>query len=121
MTFIKPILSYSKGIYGGMKTSSATETKREYSKEETTGATEQKKQMSADEVFRYMSASSAQVKPTKTVKVSATASTTSSDRISSSVNQFENMFNKTLSIIKNEFGDILSDDAMNTLTLQLLT
>ena len=61
------------------------------------------------------------VQPSKEVKVSNYVSGESQDRIQRTVNQFNSLFNKTLNIIRNEFGDILSDDAMNTLTLQLLT
>ncbi len=120
MALIKPLLSYSKGIYGGMKISSATETKNESSKEELTIQNTQKKQVSSDEVFQYMTSTYAQVKPTK-INVTAHVTSESKERIGQSITQFENMFNKTLNIIKNEFGDILSDDAMKTLTLQLLT
>jgi len=125
MTFINPIMSYSQGIYGGIKTAKREEItadkKESTHKEEIATTTHQKKQVSADEIFQYMSSSYAQVKPSKEVKVSAYVSSESQDRIQRTVNQFNSLFNKTLNIIRNEFGDILSDDAMNTLTLQLLT
>ena len=124
MTFINPIMSYSQGIYGGIKTAKKENTanmkETTQSKEQTT-LTEPKRQVSADEIFQYMSSSYAQVKPSKEVKVSNYVSGESQDRIQRTVNQFNSLFNKTLNIIRNEFGDILSDDAMNTLTLQLLT
>ena len=124
MTFINPIMSYSQGIYGGIKTAKKENTanmkETTQSKEQTT-LTEPKRQVSADEIFQYMSSSYAQVKPSKDVKVSKYVSSESQDRIQRTVNQFNSLFNKTLNIIRNEFGDILSDDAMNTLTLQLLT
>lgn len=124
MAFINPIMSYSQGIYGGIKTAKKENTanmkETTQSKEQTT-LTEPKRQVSADEIFQYMSSSYAQVKPSKEVKVSNYVSSESQDRIQRTVNQFNSLFNKTLNIIRNEFGDILSDDAMNTLTLQLLT
>ncbi len=124
MAFINPIMSYSQGIYGGIKTAKKENTanmkETTQSKEQTT-LTEPKRQVSADEIFQYMSSSYAQVKPSKEVKVSNYVSGESQDRIQRTVNQFNSLFNKTLNIIRNEFGDILSDDAMNTLTLQLLT
>ena len=124
MAFINPIMSYSQGIYGGIKTAKKENTanmkETTQSKEQTT-LTEPKRQVSADEIFQYMSSSYAQVKPSKEVKVSKYVSSESQDRIQRTVNQFNSLFNKTLNIIRNEFGDILSDDAMNTLTLQLLT
>ena len=122
MAFINPIMSYSQGIYGGIKTAKKENTanmkETTQSKEQTT-LTEPKRQVSADEIFQYMSSSYAQVKPSKEVKVSNYVSGESQDRIQRTVNQFNSLFNKTLNIIRNEFGDILSDDAMNTLTLQL--
>ena len=124
MAFINPIMSYSQGIYGGIKTAKKENTanmkETTQSKEQPT-LTEPKRQVSADEIFQYMSSSYAQVKPSKEVKVSNYVSGESQDRIQRTVNQFNSLFNKTLNIIRNEFGDILSDDAMNTLTLQLLT
>lgn len=124
MAFINPIMSYSQGIYSGIKTAKKENTanmkETTQSKEQTT-LTEPKRQVSADEIFQYMSSSYAQVKPSKEVKVSNYVSGESQDRIQRTVNQFNSLFNKTLNIIRNEFGDILSDDAMNTLTLQLLT
>ena len=124
MAFINPIMSYSQGIYGGIKTAKKENTANmkatTQSKEQTT-LTEPKRQVSADEIFQYMSSSYAQVKPSKEVKVSNYVSSESQDRIQRTVNQFNSLFNQTLNIIRNEFGDILSDDAMNTLTLQLLT
>ncbi len=124
MAFINPIMSYSQGIYGGIKTAKKENTanmkETTQSKEQTT-LTEPKRQVSADEIFQYMSSSYAQVKPSKEVKVSNYVSSESQDRIQRTVNQFNSLFNQTLNIIRNEFGDILSDDAMNTLTLQLLT
>lgn len=123
MTIINPIMSYSQGIYGGIKTAKKENTANKettQAKEQTT-LTEPKRQVSADEIFQYMSSSYAQVKPSKEVKVSNYVSSESQDRIQRTVNQFNSLFNKTLNIIRNEFGDILSDDAMNTLTLQLLT
>ena len=124
MTFINPITSYSQGIYGGIKTTKKEETVAD--KQETTQSQEKasiqvNRQVSADEIFQYMSSSYNHVKPTKEVKVSAYISSESQDRIQRTVTQFNTLFNKTLNIIRNEFGDILSDEAMNTLTLQLLT
>ncbi len=125
MTFINPIMSYSQGIYGGIKTNKKDEntadSKNSTNLKENMSLTEPKRQVSADEIFQYMSSSYAQVKPSKDVKVSKYVSSESQDRIQRTVNQFNSLFNKTLNIIRNEFGDILSDDAMNTLTLQLLT
>ena len=124
MAFINPIMSYSQGIYGGIKTAKKENTanmKETTQSNEQTTLTEPKRQVSADEIFQYMSSSYAQVKPSKEVKVSNYVSSESQDRIQRTVNQFNSLFNKTLNIIRNEFGDILSDDAMNTLTLQLLT
>lgn len=124
MTFINPIMSYSQGIYGGIKTNkkeNTADSKASTNVKENMALTEPKRQVSADEIFQYMSSSYAQVKPPKDVKVSKYVSSESQDRIQRTVNQFNNLFNKTLNIIRNEFGDILSDDAMNTLTLQLLT
>ncbi len=124
MAFINPIMSYSQGIYGGIKTAKKENTanmKETTQTKEQTTLTEPKRQVSADEIFQYMSSSYAQVKPSKEVKVSNYVSGESQDRIQRTVNQFNSLFNKTLNIIRNEFGDILSDDAMNTLTLQLLT
>ena len=124
MTFINPIMSYSQGIYGGIKTNKKEKTadsKASTNAKENMALTEPKRQVSADEIFQYMSSSYAQLKPSKDVKVSKYVSSESQDRIQRTVNQFNNLFNKTLNIIRNEFGDILSDDAMNTLTLQLLT
>ena len=124
MAFINPIMSYSQGIYGGIKTAKKENTanmkETTQSKEQTT-LTEPKRQVSADEIFQYMSSSYAQVKPSKEVKVSNYVSGESQDRIQRTVNKINSLINKTLNIIRNEFGDILSDDAMNTLTLQLLT
>lgn len=124
MAFINPIMSYSQGIYGGIKTAKKENTanmKETTQTKEQTTLTEPKRQVSADEIFQYMSSSYAQVKPSKEVKVSNYVSSESQDRIQRTVNQFNSLFNQTLNIIRNEFGDILSDDAMNTLTLQLLT
>lgn len=124
MTFINPIMSYSQGIYGGIKTNkkeNTADSKASTNAKENMALTEPKRQVSADEIFQYMSSSYAQLKPSKDVKVSKYVSSESQDRIQRTVNQFNNLFNKTLNIIRNEFGDILSDDAMNTLTLQLLT
>lgn len=124
MAFINPIMSYSQGIYGGIKTAKKENTanmKETTQSNEQITLTEPKKQVSADEIFQYMSSSYAQVKPSKEVKVSNYVSSESQDRIQRTVNQFNSLFNQTLNIIRNEFGDILSDDAMNTLTLQLLT
>lgn len=125
MTFINPIMSYSQGIYGGIKTykkdENTADSKNSTNLKENMSLTEPKRQVSADEIFQYMSSSYAQVKPSKDVKVSKYVSSESQDRIQRTVNQFNSLFNKTLNIIRNEFGDILSDDAMNTLTLQLLT
>lgn len=124
MTFINPITSYSQGIYSGIKTTKKEETVAD--KQETTQSQEKvsiqvNRQVSSDEIFQYMSSSYNQVKPLKEVKVSAYISSESQDRIQRTVTQFNTLFNKTLNIIRNEFGDILSDEAMNTLTLQLLT
>jgi len=125
MTFISPITSYSQGIYSGIKTTKKEENTAE--KKESTQDKERAtlnkptRQYSSDEIFQYMSSSYAQVKPTKEVKVSAYISSESQERIQRTVQQFNSLFNKTLNIIRNEFGDILSDEAMNTLTLQLLT
>ena len=124
MAFINPIMSYSQGIYGGIKTAKKENTanmKETTQSNEQTTLTEPKRQVSADEIFQYMSSSYAQVKPSKEVKVSNYVSGESQDRIQRTVNQFNSLFNKTLNIVRNEFGDILSNDAMNTLTLQLLT
>lgn len=125
MTFINPIMSYSQGIYGGIKTAQKENTadnKESTQIKENRVQTEPKRQVSAEEIFQYMSSSYAQVKPSKDVKASSKYVTSESqDRIQRTVNQFNSLFNKTLNIIRNEFGDILSDDAMNTLTLQLLT
>ena len=125
MTFINPIMSYSQGIYGGIKTTKkeeiTAEQKDSTQNEERASLNQTKKQYSSDEIFQYMSSSYAQVKPNKEVKVSAYITSESQDRIQRTVNQFNTLFNKTLNIIRNEFGDILSDEAMNTLTLQLLT
>ena len=125
MTFINPISSYSQGIYGGIKTTKKAEItadkKDSTQNEEKTTLNHATRQYSSDEIFQYMSSSYAQVKPKKEVKVSAYITSESQERIQRTVNQFNSLFNKTLNIIRNEFGDILSDDAMNTLTLQLLT
>ena len=124
MTFINPITSYSQGIYGGIRTTKKEETaaeKQESTIKQETATTKPERQVSADEIFQYMSSSYNQIKPSKEVKVSAYISSESQDRIQRTVTQFNSLFNKTLTIIRNEFGDILSDEAMNTLTLQLLT
>lgn len=119
MTFIRPVMSYTKGIVGGRDSQTA---KSAPEKEIIASTTETiyTKNVNADDVFNFMNASYAQVKPT-TSSVNANVSFDCKKRIKESVNQFETMFNATLEIIKGEFGDILSDDAMNTLTLQLLT
>ena len=124
MTFINPITSYSQGIYGGIRTTKKEETtaeKQESTIKQETATIHKERQVSSDEIFQYMSSSYNQVKPLKEVKVSAYISSESQDRIQRTVTQFNSLFNKTLNIIRNEFGDILSDEAMNTLTLQLLT
>lgn len=120
MTFIRPATSYANSIIGGRHSSTAKNAP-ESSKEVIAGTNPQTKHVSANDVFNYMNASYAQVKPT-TSQVNLKGITSDcKTRIKNSVNQFESMFHVTLDVIKDEFGDILSDDAMKTLTLQLLT
>ena len=96
MAFINPIMSYSQGIYGGIKTAKKENTanmKETTQTKEQTTLTEPKRQVSADEIFQYMSSSYAQVKPSKEVKVSNYVSGESQDRIQRTVNQFNSLFN----------------------------
>lgn len=79
------------------------------------------KNVSPDDVFKHMSANSIQVdvKKTKTVQVSNYVDKESAKRISDSMKEFENQFNKNVLNIKNEFNNEISDKVVEKLALSM--
>jgi len=78
------------------------------------------KQISADDVFKYMSASTI-TKPVtmkRAVNVKAYVNEESAARISASMKNFENEFATKLSAVKSEFGNI-SDELAEKITLSM--
>ena len=78
------------------------------------------KQVSADEVFKYLSASTITTPVTmkRTVNVKSYVNEESADRISASMKDFEAQFASKLSAVKSEFGTI-SDELAEKITLSM--
>ncbi|MGN1124731.1 MAG: hypothetical protein ACI4SM_00970 [Candidatus Gastranaerophilaceae bacterium] len=84
---------------------------------QTTQFTQEKQQISADDVFKYMSATSNMpVHTRKSVNVKAYVDEESASRISNSMTKFEDEFKTKLSSVKSEFGNI-SNDLAEKITL----
>ena len=85
----------------------------------TTNTSTPQKQMNADDVFKYMSATSTMpVQLKKTVNVKAYVNQESASRISASMKNFEAQFSDKLSAVKSEFGNI-SDELAEKITLKM--
>ena len=116
---INAIKSQMLGIYQA-KANVKTDVKEESKKQSETSQTNPtpSKQISADDVFKYMSASSftTPVNMKKTVNVKAYVNVESEARISASIKDFETQFASKLSTVKSEFGNI-SDDLAQKITL----
>lgn len=84
--------------------------------EQTTPTTN--KQLSAEDVFKYMSATTVPVQMKKTTNVKAYVNEESADRIANSMKNFESLFASKLSAVKSEFGNI-SDELAEKITLSM--
>ena len=78
------------------------------------------KEISADDVFKYMSATTITTPVTmkRTVNVKAYVNEESADRISASMKDFEAQFISKFSAVKTEFGNI-SDELAEKITLSM--
>ena len=104
------------------KTNVKTDVKEEESKQSQTAQTNPtpNKQISADDVFKYMSATKTLTTPVtmkKAVNVKAYVNEESAARISASMKDFEAQFTSNLSAVKSEFGNNISDDLAEKITL----
>ena len=85
----------------------------------TTNTSTPQKQMNADDVFKYMSATSTMpVQLKKTVNVKAYVDEKSASIISSSIKSFEEQYMAKLNSVKSEFGNI-SDELAEKITLSM--
>ena len=102
------------------KTNVKTDVSNQENKTTTNTSTPQKKtQMNADDVFKYMSATTTMpVQLKKTVNVKAYVDESSASRISSSMKNFEEQYMAKLSSVKSEFGNI-SDALAEKITLSM--
>ena len=99
------------------KTNVKTDVKEEESKQTTLPTTN--KQIQADDVFKYMSATTtAPIQMKKALNVNAYVNEESASRIEDSMKNFEKQFASKLSIVKSEFGNI-SDDLAQKITLSM--
>ncbi len=77
------------------------------------------KQISADDVFKYMSATTTtSVQMKRAINVKAYVNKESADRISASMKTFEEKFASKLSTVKSEFGNI-TDELAEKITLSM--
>ena len=76
------------------------------------------KHIPAEDVFKYMSATTTPVAMKRTVNVNAYVNEESKNRISASMKDFEAQFMSKLSAVKSEFGNI-SDDLAEKITLSM--
>ena len=77
----------------------------------------QNKQISADEIFKFMSATTP-VQMKRAVNVKAFVNSESENRIADSMKNFETQFNAKFSLVKSEFGNI-SDKLAEKITLSM--
>lgn len=101
------------------KTNVKTDVKEENNKPQTTQTNPtSSKQFSADDVFKFMSATTMPVQMKKSVNVKAFVNEESAKRIAASIKDFEAQFATTLSSVKEEFGNI-SDELAEEITLSM--